>query len=154
MPTDIKTLYEQIDNPSSSLKRESDELFLKELIPPLIFSLAFEVEIEGGVADLVAIREELMIATLDGRILRFSWDGQEIRDYSLELKRIPFCIDQQVLKAVPLATKGAYVTKISYSPLLGGYAIILNDGRAAFLVASNVNFDPNVRILNMPTAGC
>ena len=50
----------------------------------------------------------------------------------------------QVLKAVPLADKGAYVTKISYSPLLGGYAIVLNDGRAAFLVASSNNFDPNV----------
>jgi hypothetical protein len=144
VPTDIKTLYEQVDNPSSNLKRESDELYLKELIPPLIFSLAFEVEIEGGVSDLVAIRDELMIATNDGRILRFSWDGQEIRDYTLDLRRIPFCVDQQVLKAVPLADKGAFVTKISYSPLLGGYAIILNDGRAAFLVASNVNFDPNV----------
>ena len=50
----------------------------------------------------------------------------------------------QVLKAVPLADKGAFVTKISYSPLLGGYAIVLNDGRAAFLVASSNNFDPNV----------
>ena len=76
---------------------------------------------------------------------RFSWDGQEIRDYSLDLRRIPFCMDQQVLKAVPLADKGAFVSKIAYSPLLGGYTIILNDGRAAFLVASNVNFDPNVR---------
>ena len=67
VPTDIKTLYEQVDTPASSMKRESDELFLKELIPPLIFSLAFEVDIEGGVSDLVAIREELMIATTDGR---------------------------------------------------------------------------------------
>ena len=56
----------------------------------------------------------------------------------------PFCRSAQVLKAVPLADKGAFVTKISYSPLLGGYAIVLNDGRAAFLVASSNNFDPNV----------
>ena len=67
VPTDIKTLYEQVDIGATSMKRESDELFLKELIPPLIFSLAFEVDIEGGVSDLVAIREELMIATTDGR---------------------------------------------------------------------------------------
>ena len=81
VPTDIKTLYEQVDTPASSMKRESDELFLKELIPPLIFSLAFEVDIEGGVSDLVAIREELMIATTDGRdefkcsypLSRFTW---------------------------------------------------------------------------------
>ena len=39
VPTDVKTLYEQIDPPSKNLKRESDELFMRELIPPLIFSL-------------------------------------------------------------------------------------------------------------------
>ena len=58
----------------------------------------------------------------------------------------------QVLKAVPLADKGAFVTKISYSPLLGGYAIVLNDGRAAFLVASSNNFDPNVSTERSTTA--
>ena len=84
-----------------------------------------------------------MIATKDGKILRFSWEGQEIRDYSLDLKRIPFCVDQQVLKAVPLTDKGVNVAKISYSPLIGGYALVLNDGRAAFLVASTLHFDPN-----------
>ena len=39
VPTDVKTLYELIDPPTPSLRRESDELFVKELIPPLIFSL-------------------------------------------------------------------------------------------------------------------
>jgi hypothetical protein len=143
VPTDIKTLYELVDPPTPSLRRESDELFVKELIPPLIFSLAFEVSIEGGVSDLVAIREELMIATKHGKILRYTWDGQEKRDYSLDLKRIPFCTDQQVLKAVPLSDKGVYVSKIAYSPLIGGYAVVFNDGRAAFLFSSTVNFDPN-----------
>jgi len=143
VPTDVKTLYEQVDG--QHMRRESDELFMKECIPPLIFSMAFEVEIEGGVSDLAAIREELMVATKSGRILRFGWDGQEIRDYSLDLRRVPFCIDQQVLRAVPLADRGVYVDKIAYSPLLGGYAVVLGDGRAAFLVASNANFDPNVR---------
>lgn len=86
----------------------------------------------------------MMIATKNGKILRYSWEGQEIRDYTLDLRRIPFCVDQQVLKAVPLSDKGSYVSKIEYSPLIGGYAIVLNDGRAAFLVASTIDFDPNV----------
>ena len=108
---------------------------------------AFEVEVEGGISDLVAIREELMIATRSGRIFRYSWEGQEIRDYSLDLRRIPFCVDQQVLKAVPVADRSVYVNKIAYSPLIGGYAIVLNDGRAALLVASTPSFDPNVSLL-------
>lgn len=144
VPTDVKTLYEQVDA-QGPLARQSDELFMKELIPPLIFSLAFEVVIEEGITDIVAIRDELMIATQSGKILRYSWEGEEIRDYSLDLKRIPFCVDQQVMKAVPLSEKGAYVTHISYSPLLGGFAIILMNGKAAFLVASTSAFDPNVR---------
>ena len=98
---------------------------------------------------MVAIREELMIATKDGKILRYSWEGHEIRDYSLDLKRIPFCTDQQVLKAVPLADHGVFVSKIAYSPLIGGYAVVFNDGRAAFLFSSTVNFDPNVRSVKL-----
>ncbi len=31
---------------------------------------AFEIEVDGGISDLVAIREELMIATKSGKILR------------------------------------------------------------------------------------
>jgi len=75
----------------------------------ILINQAFEVEVDGGISDLVAIREELMIATRSGRIFRYSWEGQEIRDYSLDLRRIPFCVDQQVsfhLKSmsVPKAT--------------------------------------------------
>jgi hypothetical protein len=36
-----------------------------------------------------------------------------------------------------------HVTCLSYSPLLGGFAIVLSDGRAAFLVAATLKFDPN-----------
>ncbi len=43
VPTDVKTLYEQVDPPARHLRRESDELFMKELIPPLIFSLVSSV---------------------------------------------------------------------------------------------------------------
>lgn len=35
---------------------------------------------------------------------------------------------------------------MEYSPLIGGFAITLNDGRAAYLTASSLKFDPNVRI--------
>ena len=89
------------------------------------------------------------ISSFLGHILRYTWDGQEKRDYSLDLKRIPFCTDQQVLKAVPLSDKGVFVSKIAYSPLIGGYAVVFNDGRAAFLFSSTVNFDPNVRLFQI-----
>jgi hypothetical protein len=39
LPVDVKTLYELQDPPAPSLKRERDELYVKEIIPPLFFSL-------------------------------------------------------------------------------------------------------------------
>lgn len=47
--------------------------------------------------------------------------------------------------AAPLTTKDTYIVDIEYSPLVGGFGIILNDGRAALLTASSLKFDPNVR---------
>lgn len=37
-----------------------------------------------------------MIATKSEKVLRIRWDGVEERDFSLDLKRIPFSINQQV----------------------------------------------------------
>ena len=39
--------------------------------------------------------------------------------------------------------QGSYVSQLAYSPLLGGFTVIINDGRAAFLVAGTLKFDPN-----------
>lgn len=50
--------------------------------------------------------------------------------------------------AVPIVEQNTYIVNIAYSPLVGGFAIVLNDGRAAFLTASTLRFDPNVSILN------
>jgi len=140
--TEISSLYTQQDSDNPSLKRDSDELYFKENVPPLVFSQAYEVSVPGGVTDIACIRDELMVATANGHILRYLWDGQISRDYCLDLRRIPFCVDQQVLRAVPLVDS-CHVKCLSYSPLLGGFSIVLSDGRAACLVSSSLKFDPN-----------
>ena len=45
---------------------------------------------------------------------------------------------------MPIVEENIYIIDIEYSPLIGGYAIVLNDGRAAFLTATSLKFDPNV----------
>lgn len=45
---------------------------------------------------------------------------------------------------MPIQEANTYVTTMDYSPLVGGFSITLNDGRAAFLTAGNLKFDPNV----------
>lgn len=44
----------------------------------------------------------MMVATKSERILRIRWDGAEERDFSLDLKRIPFSINQQVSYGKPM----------------------------------------------------
>ncbi|XP_071454876.1 guanine nucleotide exchange factor subunit Rich [Hetaerina americana] len=138
-------LYEQRDSPRQSLRRDSAELFIQETIPALILSSGrVSVGVGGGaVTSLVCIRDELMVATTRGTVLRYGWDGHLHRDHCLDLRRIPFCNDQQVSKAIPILEPNTYVVDIEYSPLVGGFAVVLSDGRAAFLTASSLKFDPN-----------
>ncbi|XP_071528782.1 guanine nucleotide exchange factor subunit Rich isoform X3 [Panulirus ornatus] len=138
-----REVYEQRDSPNPTLKRESAELYACEAIPPLIFSTAFETEVAGGVTGLVCLRDELMVATGTGHIQRLRWDGSLNYDYCVDLRRVPFCDDQLVMKAVPLDTPGVHVIDLEYSPLVGGFAVVLSDGKAAFLTASTLKFDPN-----------
>jgi hypothetical protein len=46
----------------------------------------------------------MMVATEKLSILRINWEGVEERDYSLDLRRIPFSINQQVHYGVAKAT--------------------------------------------------
>lgn len=48
------------------------------------------------------------------------------------------------LTAAPLTSKNTFIVDMEYSPLVGGFGIVLNDNRAALLTASSLKFDPNV----------
>lgn len=143
--SDQKGLYMQTDSPQVNLRRDSAELFIKEVIPSLFLELCNEVFVwDGKITGIVCISmTEFMISTSEGHVLRYRWDGTQFRDYNLDLRRIPFCINQQVSKAIPIVEENTYIIDIDYSPLVGGFSIVLNDGRAAFLTASSLKFDPN-----------
>lgn len=101
--------------------------------------------VDGGISSLVCIRDELMVATNTSHVIRYKWDGAVNRDYSLDLRRIPFSVDQQISTvAVPITENNVYVSDIEYSPLVGGFAVTLSNGKAAFLTAQSLKFDPNV----------
>uniref|UniRef100_A0A182J2K8 Protein RIC1 homolog n=1 Tax=Anopheles atroparvus TaxID=41427 RepID=A0A182J2K8_ANOAO len=139
-----KGVYNQNDSPFANLRRDSAELFLKEAIPCLKLSLTHRICLYVPICCVSCINvNQIVIATQEGRIVRLNWEGVEERDYALDLKRIPFSINQQVSYAVPILEKNVFVTSIDYSPLLCGFGITLNDGRAAFLTANNTKFDPN-----------
>lgn len=51
-----------------------------------------------------------------------------------------------MVPAVPIVEANTYIVDMEYSPLVGGFSVVFNDGRAAFLTASSLKFDPNVSI--------
>lgn len=140
-----QSIYNQIDPPTQNLKRDSAELFVKEAIPQLQLQLVAERPLYVPVTCITCVNAaQMMVVTRSERILRVRWDdASEERDFALDLKRIPFSINQQVSYAVPLLEANTYVVSCEYSPLVGGFAVVLNDGRAAYLTAGNLKFDPN-----------
>ncbi|XP_028025528.1 guanine nucleotide exchange factor subunit Rich isoform X2 [Bombyx mandarina] len=140
-----QTAYQQFDPPTASLRRDSAELFVKEVIPSLKISLFKEILVwDGQITRMCCISgTEILVCTTRAHLLRYRWDGTQNRDYCLDLGRIPFSINQQVSKAEPIIEDNTHVNDIEYSPLVCGFGITLNDGRAAYLTAPNLKFDPN-----------
>ncbi|XP_013137307.1 PREDICTED: guanine nucleotide exchange factor subunit Rich [Papilio polytes] len=144
-PQPEQTAYNQFDPPMASLRRDSAELFVKEMIPSLKITLFKEVLVwDGQITRMCCISgTEILVCTTRAHLLRYRWDGTQNRDYCLDLGRIPFSINQQVSKAEPILEDNTHVNDIEYSPLVCGFGITLNDGRAAYLTAPNLKFDPN-----------
>ncbi|XP_041984513.1 guanine nucleotide exchange factor subunit Rich isoform X2 [Aricia agestis] len=140
-----QTAYQQCDPPNASLRRDSAELFVKEVIPSLKITLFKEILVwDGQITRMCCISgTEILVCTTRAHLLRYRWDGTQNRDYCLDLGRIPFSINQQVSKAEPIIEDNTHVNDIEYSPLVCGFGITLNDGRAAYLTAPNLKFDPN-----------
>ena len=137
--------YEQLDSDSPVLRRHSSELYSKDKVPVVSIHPVTKLELLGGITSIVCLRDELMVSTQTGHIQRVSWDGRVNQDYSIDLRRIPFCDDMLVMKAVPLDVPDSslHIRDMAYSPLLPGFSIVLSDGRAAYLTASSLRFDPN-----------
>lgn len=45
---------------------------------------------------MACIRDELMVSTCKGHVLRYHWNSSINRDYCLDLRRTPFSIDLHV----------------------------------------------------------
>lgn len=85
------------------MRRESDELFLKESIPDMTLEMAKEIAVAGDIIGAITIfRDELMVSTNQNHIIRYRWDGTINNDFCIDLRRIPFSLDQQASRAVPV----------------------------------------------------
>ena len=65
---------------------------------------------------------------------------------SLE-EKITFIYFFSILLAIPLKTEGVSFRAMEYSPLLGGFAVVLADGRGGFLSADTASFECSVSMI-------
>ncbi|KAK7492934.1 hypothetical protein BaRGS_00015881 [Batillaria attramentaria] len=88
------------------------------------------VQQEGS---FLSVRDELVVATLDGNLNRLRWNGDRNDKATLHLSDIPVSSDLQQFKASRLSDYG-HTTHMEYSPTLGGYSMVLSSGRAVFVI--------------------
>ncbi len=106
------------------------------------------------------LRDELFVCLRDGWMHRLQWSGKVDADFSFHLRSIPFASDQLQSKRTIMHTicamigrvpaehvvaDGSHVADIVYTPLIGGFCIVLSDGRAALLTSPSPRFHPNVK---------
>ncbi|XP_048581598.1 guanine nucleotide exchange factor subunit RIC1 isoform X2 [Nematostella vectensis] len=101
------------------------------------------ITISGGVTSVSPLRDELFVCSGNGLLQRFTWDGLIEAEETIPIHSIPFTNDFESARAVPLDHEGVCFRAMEYSPLLGGFAVVLADGRGGFLSAESANFEPS-----------
>ncbi|XP_070563112.1 guanine nucleotide exchange factor subunit RIC1-like isoform X2 [Ptychodera flava] len=112
------------------------------LVPAMKISIAGTLQIHGGIKSMVCFKDELMVSSGHGILMRVRWDGVVNDKMSISINTIRFSIDLQQSRQTQLDQPGVYFNQIEYCPLLGGFAVILGDGRAGFLTAPSARFEP------------
>ncbi|EDV23434.1 uncharacterized protein TRIADDRAFT_58051 [Trichoplax adhaerens] len=107
---------------------------------------------------IICRQEEIIVTTRGGNIFHYKWDGLLYAQLTVQINNIPFSADQSNAKASFLSPDDSYIIAIEYSRSLHGYAIILEDGRGAFVLCSAPTVSPNslyaVWAKNTSTATC
>ncbi|XP_054731695.1 guanine nucleotide exchange factor subunit Rich [Anastrepha obliqua] len=146
----------QIDPPTSSLRRDSAELFIKENVPKLSLREQCNIKLDAPITTICCISlTELLLATNQCDLIRVQWtdlDADIVGESgekalalhsSVNLRDIPFYVNQNShLKSIPPIGDNSYVAALEYSPFIGGCAAIFSDNRAAFLIAMHLRFEP------------
>ncbi|XP_028401796.1 RAB6A-GEF complex partner protein 1-like [Dendronephthya gigantea] len=113
-------------------------------VPAILLSETTPISIVGGVSSLSIKRNEIFVASRLGILHRVYWNGTVDKELSLPVSSIPFSLDLEtpIESAQYLKSSESDIRDMQYSALLGGFAIVLRNGRGGFLSASTSKFEP------------
>ncbi|VDM36928.1 unnamed protein product [Toxocara canis] len=140
-----KQCYNLIEPRDEQLQRTSQELFIKEKRPRISISLSVVARLDSP-ATVVPMREELFVCLRDGWVHRLLWDGTVEQEFSFHLSEVPFAVEQLQSKPEHIHDRAVHVVDIVYTPLIGGFCIVLSNGKAALLTSPSPRF-PSKQLL-------
>eukprot|EP00794_Sanderia_malayensis_P008016 gene8016-8875_t len=105
--------------------------------------LKCKIELDDIITSYASRSEELIVATSDGWMHRIKWNGIINDGFALNIRQIRFSVDLETTTGAILGGDTLYLRGVECSPLLGGFAVILSDGRAGFLMSSSALAKPS-----------
>ncbi|CAI4232858.1 unnamed protein product [Auanema sp. JU1783] len=121
----------------------SKNLFLQSSIPIISLYPSVVINLAATATCCVPLREELLVCIRNGFCHHIGWDGSVHTDFSIRLASIPFAHDQLQSKPEYISDPLVHAIEAVYAPLVGGYCMVLSDGRGALLTSSDSTFHPN-----------
>ncbi|XP_063962298.1 guanine nucleotide exchange factor subunit RIC1-like [Lytechinus pictus] len=111
-------------------------------VPRLKITFGATFQVTGGVACLCCLKDEMLVATGQGLLRRITWEGIGRSHLDVSIRTVPFSLDLQQSRESLLDDPSIHFKQLEYSVLLGGFAVVLSDGRAAFLTSESAKFSP------------
>ncbi|XP_042364996.1 guanine nucleotide exchange factor subunit RIC1 isoform X1 [Plectropomus leopardus] len=132
---DDKYLYEPVYPKGSPRVKVTPGYKEEQCAPALSLEMKKPVDLEAPITSLQSLQEDLLVCTADGYLHVLHWDGLGSNGRkAICLTTIPFSLDLQSARGGPsLDLEGVHIRCMEYCVTLGGFAVVLSDGRLGFI---------------------
>jgi hypothetical protein len=127
-------------------QNEFVEMNWGEHINALQIKEASRTKMIGNITNMTCFREEIFVTTAIGLIYRVRWDGSFQTELTIPVNSIAYSVDLQQSRLFQLTDPDIFINEIKYCSSVGGFAIVLSNGRLAFVTAASVKHDQNAMV--------
>ncbi|KAM6986702.1 guanine nucleotide exchange factor subunit RIC1 isoform 2-T2 [Aplochiton taeniatus] len=131
---DDRYLYEPVYPKGSPRVKVTPGFKEEQCAPALSLEMKKPVDLEAPITCLQSLQEDLLVCTADGYLHVLHWDAISNGRKAISLSTIPFSLDLQSARGGPsLDLEGVFIRDMEYCVTLGGFAVVLDDGRLGFI---------------------
>lgn len=137
-------LYVQHEGRNQTPKRDINGIPDSDSIPAIRVTLVAKMQLPANITCCLCVREELMVATEEGSLHRIKWNASVNQKASFHIRGFPAALDFHQTKACKLTEEDGYVQQMEYSPIIGGYTLVLSSGKALFVIPPSIKVENSV----------